>query len=131
MQSSKCNGRATGPTVECRSEMAGAAEPRAHGNFLDGPPGFAKKQGLCTGDALSHHVCVGWRPDGLTERALEMARACSGEFAQLAQSDALREVLFDVIQDEMETTRRDATGGSRGRSREGRIRVNHVGSHEI
>jgi len=40
---------------------------------------------------------VGRRADGLTECALEMARAYPGEFAELAQSDGLRKILLYVI----------------------------------
>ena len=77
--------------------MAGTAKPRAHGDFVNGQPRFAKKQILRTGDALSHNIGVGRRTDGLTERALEMADAYPGEFAELAQSDGLRKILFYVI----------------------------------
>jgi len=35
--------------------------------------------------------------DGLTERALEMTRAYPGEFAELAQTDGLRKIVFYVI----------------------------------
>ena len=77
--------------------MAGTAKSRAHGDFVNGQPGFAKQQILRTGDAHSHDVCVGRHTHGLTERALEMARAYPGEFAELAQSDGLRKILFYVI----------------------------------
>ena len=77
--------------------MAGTAKPRAHGDLVDAQPGFAKKQMLRPGDALSHNVCVGRHTGGLTERALEMAVAYPGEFAELAQSDGLRKIPFYVI----------------------------------
>src|SRR5260221_7998927 len=98
--------------------MAATAEPRAHGDFVNGKPGFAEKQILRTGDALSHNVCVGRHTDGLTERALEMTRAYPGEFAELAQSDGLRQILFYVIQDQLETARREAARSPRRRRRE-------------
>jgi hypothetical protein len=77
--------------------MAGAAKPRAHGDFVNRQPRFAKKQVLRTSDALSHNIGVGRHTDGLAERALEMADAYPGEFAELAQSDGLRKILFYVI----------------------------------
>jgi hypothetical protein len=40
---------------------------------------------------------VGRHTDGLTEGALEMARTNPGEFAELAQSDGLRKILFYEI----------------------------------
>src|SRR5258708_12822590 len=105
--------------------MAGTAEPRAHGDFVNGQPGFAKKQILRTGDALSHNVCVGRHTDGLTKRALKMARAYPGEFAELAQSDGLRKILFYVIQDQLETTPREAAITSRSRRRDACISLDH------
>ncbi len=101
--------------------MAGTAKPRAHGDFLNGQPRFAKKQILRTGDALSHNICVGRHTDGLAERALEMAYAYPGEFAELAQGDGLRKILLYVIQDQLETTRREAASSSRRRRRECRV----------
>jgi len=98
--------------------MAGTAKPRAHGDFVNGLPGFAKTQILRTRDALSHNVCVGRHTDGLTERALEVTRAYPGEFTELAQSDGLRKILFYVIQDQLETTRREAARSSRRKRRE-------------
>jgi len=98
--------------------MAGTAKPRAHGDFVSGQPGFAKKQILRTRDALSPNVCVGRHTDGLTERALEVTRAYPGEFTELAQSDGLRKILFYVIQDQLETTRREAARSSRRKRRE-------------
>ena len=95
--------------------MAGTAKPCARGDFVNRQPGFAKKQVLRTGDALSHNICVGRDTDGLTERALEMTRADPGELAELAQSDGLRKILFYVIQDQLETTRREAARSSRRR----------------
>ena len=98
--------------------MAGTAKPRARGDFVNAKPGLAEKQGPRKVDALAHNVCVGRHTGGLTERALEMACAYPGEFAELAQSDGLREILFYVIQDQLETTRREAARSSWRRRRE-------------
>ena len=98
--------------------MAGAAESHAHGDFVNGQPGFAKKQILRTGDALSHNIGVGRHPDGLTERALEMANADPGELTELVQSDGLRKILLDVIQDQLEAASRKASRSPWTRRRE-------------
>src|SRR5258706_15187095 len=101
--------------------MAGTAKPRTHGDFVNAQPRFAKKQILRASDALSHNICVWRHTDGLAERALEMAYAYPGELAELPQSDGLRKILFYVIQDQLETTRREAAGSSRRRRRECRV----------
>src|SRR5260221_2444424 len=105
--------------------MAGTAKPRAHGDFVNGQPGFAKKQILRPGDALSQNIGVRRHADGLTERALEVTRAYPGEFAELAQSDGLREILFYVIQDQLETARRETGLSSPRKRRESLRRIDH------
>jgi hypothetical protein len=52
---------------------------------------------LRPGYALSQNVYVGRHADGLTKRALEVARAYPGELAEFAQGNGPRKMLFYVI----------------------------------
>src|SRR5438876_9770217 len=98
---------------------------------MNGERGLAQEQVTRSDDTLPQHVCMRRNTQGLAEGAFEAACTHAGEFGESAQSDSMCEVLFDVLQDKLETPRRQAAGGRRRWRCQRRMRVDDVMSEEL
>ena len=83
--------------------MASAAEPDALGDLLDCEGGLPDEQASRCRHASPQHVGVWRQLQALSEGALEVARAHTGEPGELAQRDRLGEVGLDIVDDGVET----------------------------
>ena len=86
-------------TTECGCEMARAAETDELGDLLDGQRRSCDEQASRGRDTSPQYIGVWWQLQALSEGALEVARAHTGDAGELAQRNRSGEVRLDVIDD--------------------------------
>ena len=111
--------------------MAGAAETDSRCDLTDRQFGFIEQKALRFSDTPSEYIFMRRQANSLAERPLEVPHADTCQGGKLPQSDPLRKVPLDVVQDLLQTERWQPSGAPWRRRRQRRIRVDDMMCQEL